>query len=205
MDFFIMLLTTTIMTQANQDACYFCGQKESIEEHHILPQRFDGSDRKSNTVNLCHSCHWKLERLYNKDFWDAIGVEDPRSTKETHLTCEHHGCLNQAVGDFRTTVGIVTYRCKEHKPSNSEESPKLKSVDDADQEFINKTISQLELVCQRQGISLPYRPNMEFSDGREWEKPERGVALVHDSRHTFKLEREDGEWSVSYEGYRKPE
>lgn len=195
---------TTEDPQSDEDSCYFCGEKESIEEHHILPQRFDGSERRSNVVDLCHDCHWKLERLYNKDFWDAVGVEDPRSTKETHLTCEHHGCLNQAVGDFRTTAGTVTYRCEEHKPSNSNENSELRSVNGVDQEFVDKTISQLELSCQQLKYGLS-RPNEKFSDGRDWELIDYDVALVHDNRHTFKVKREDGEWSVSYEGYRKPD
>lgn len=192
-------------TRSDGDSCYFCGEKEGIEQHHILPQRFDGSERESNVVDLCHDCHWKLERLYNKDFWDAVGVEDPRSTKETHLTCDYHKCLNQAVGDFRTTAGTLTYRCEEHKPSNSVENSELRSINGADQEFINKTISQLELICQHQKHMIPYQPNKDISDGREWEKLDHDVALVHDSSHTFKVQREDGEWSVSYEGYREPD
>ena len=94
--------------------CYFCGSTTDIEEHHILPQRFDGSDAEKNTVDVCHECHWKLERLYNKDFWEAIGVDDPRSTKESHVVCDIHGCVKPSVQRYGTSKGIV-YRCEEHK------------------------------------------------------------------------------------------
>lgn len=94
--------------------CYFCGSEVDIEEHHIVPQRFDGSDRESNTVDLCHDCHWKLERLYNKEFWGAIGVEDPRAARESHVKCEIQGCTNQAVTRVRVK-GVLAYRCEEHE------------------------------------------------------------------------------------------
>ena len=99
--------------------CYFCDATEDIEEHHILPQRFDGSDKPTNTVELCHDCHWKLERLYNKDFWNAIGVDDPRSTKKSHVQCAIHDCMEHAVGRFGLEKGAVVPRCEEHKPDHA--------------------------------------------------------------------------------------
>jgi len=108
--------------------CYFCDSTEDIEEHHILPQRFDGSDAETNTVDVCHDCHWKLERLYNKDFWEAIGVDDPRATKESHVSCDIHSCMNPSVERFSTSTphnhpgkrqGGIVHRCEEHS-RNSE-------------------------------------------------------------------------------------
>lgn len=101
--------------------CYFCGSNADIEQHHIVPQRFDGTDHKSNLVDLCHDCHWKLERMYNKEFWDAIGIEDPRTTKESHITCYYQGCTDPAVDRYNTGGGW-TYRCSDHTPGE-EESP----------------------------------------------------------------------------------
>lgn len=109
--------TTHIMTD---QTCYFCESTDEIEEHHILPQRFDGSDQPTNVVKLCHDCHWKLERLYNKDFWEAIGVDDPRATKETHATCTYHNCIENAVGRFDLGKGIHALRCEQHKPATLE-------------------------------------------------------------------------------------
>jgi len=102
--------------------CYFCESAADVEEHHIVPQRFDGGDKRSNTVDLCHDCHWKLERLYNKDFWKTIGIEDPRATQESHVTCEHYSCTAQAtdhyrvVGDPTTGGSAIVYRCDDHPP-----------------------------------------------------------------------------------------
>jgi hypothetical protein len=94
--------------------CYFCDSTESIEEHHILPKRFDGSDADVNTVNVCHDCHWKLERLYNSDFWEALGIDDPRATKESHIRCHINGCNEQAEHTVHLSNGKVARRCAEH-------------------------------------------------------------------------------------------
>lgn len=80
----------------DQEGCYFCDNTEGLEKHHILPERFNGHGKESNIVTLCHGCHWKLERLYNKDFWGSVGVDDPRATSETHLVCEQQDCHDRA-------------------------------------------------------------------------------------------------------------
>lgn len=92
------------------DWCYLCENEPAEEEHHILPQRFNGSDAETNTVDLCHDCHWKLERLYNKDFYNALGIDDPRQTQETHIVCYTHNCTNQATG-----MGAHGYYCEDHR------------------------------------------------------------------------------------------
>jgi len=115
--------------------CYFCEAAEDIETHHIVPQRFEGSDAQSNLVDLCHDCHWKLERLYNKDFWEAIGIEDPRSTRETHITCDMHGCTNPATDSYTiaaTTGSAHVHRCDKHDPTDkepeSDDTPQFTSI-----------------------------------------------------------------------------
>ena len=106
----------------SSDTCYFCDSGVDVEEHHIVPQRFSGSDLPTNTVDLCHECHWKLERLYNRDFWEAIGVNDPRSTKESHVTCYYHSCLELSVGHYHNNSGRLVYRCAKHMPDEEGES-----------------------------------------------------------------------------------
>lgn len=60
--------------------CYLCERgSDVIETHHIVPKRFDGSDGEENLVDLCPTCHRKIESLYDKRFYDALGVE-----KEQH-------------------------------------------------------------------------------------------------------------------------
>ena len=93
-----------------KDPCYFCESCEDVQTHHIVPDRFNGSESESNKVDLCHDCHWKLERLYNVEFWNAIGIDDPRSSRETHLVCEMLECNEQAAVKYfvHGEVGEVT-------------------------------------------------------------------------------------------------
>lgn len=63
------------MTQQHpRDECYFCGSDEQIESHHILPARFGGPDIPDNLVDVCRECHEKLERIYDKEFWEKIEI-----------------------------------------------------------------------------------------------------------------------------------
>lgn len=57
--------------------CYFCDETSVLEEHHIVPRRFDGSDDEKNIVEVCPTCHSKLESLYDKRFYDKLGVDTP--------------------------------------------------------------------------------------------------------------------------------
>lgn len=100
-------------TPSDRDHCYFCESTDGLEVHHIVPQRLGGSDARDNLVTLCHDCHWKLERLYNKDFYEALGIEDPRTTSETHITCEFSGCADQSTEKMKIK-GATIYRCKKH-------------------------------------------------------------------------------------------
>lgn len=52
--------------------CFFCDETECLEQHHILPRRFNGSDKEENLVTVCPTCHRKLEELYDKDFYDKL-------------------------------------------------------------------------------------------------------------------------------------
>lgn len=67
------------------DKCYFCPETECLELHHIIPRRFNGSDRTKNLVTVCSTCHRKLERLYNdEDFYRQLGVIEPSDMERTH-------------------------------------------------------------------------------------------------------------------------
>lgn len=39
------------------NTCYNCGSDENIEYHHIVPLSFSGTNKLSNIVPLCYSCH----------------------------------------------------------------------------------------------------------------------------------------------------
>lgn len=65
------------VAQAGRETCYFCESDGPIESHHIVPRRYDGSDHGSNIVDLCPTCHERLERLYDKEFYAKIGAAEP--------------------------------------------------------------------------------------------------------------------------------
>lgn len=141
------------------ESCYFCDSEDNIEQHHIVPQRLGGTDAKHNLVEVCHDCHWKLERLYNKDFYEALGIEDPRATEGTHVTCEYHDCVNPAVGRFEinpsgirvgnNTRAISSYRCDEHRPMTPDEDrTERKSLKSADNVTLSEIVSPIELFLE---------------------------------------------------------
>lgn len=57
-----------------QNRCYFCKEddKEFLEEHHVIPKRYGGSNEKYNLVTLCRRCHIKLEQLYTNEVFSFI-------------------------------------------------------------------------------------------------------------------------------------
>ncbi len=57
--------------------CYFCDENGITESHHIVPRRFGGSDSEENLVDVCPTCHSKLESLYNKRFYQEISLFTP--------------------------------------------------------------------------------------------------------------------------------
>lgn len=58
--------------------CFICGMasEAALQEHHIVPRRHGGSDNPENIVELCASCHQAVEKLYDKRFYDSLGVLD---------------------------------------------------------------------------------------------------------------------------------
>lgn len=79
--------------------CFICGdhRPNSLEEHHIVPRRYNGSDEPENLVQLCSSCHSAIEKIYDESFYERLGAKsvehsaneeiDPEGTKlEPHKT-----------------------------------------------------------------------------------------------------------------------
>lgn len=54
--------------------CEICGNDnpKTFEEHHVVPQRYGGSDRSENIVNLCSNCHAAVERIWDDDFYRRL-------------------------------------------------------------------------------------------------------------------------------------
>lgn len=57
------------------ESCKFCNETEELQKHHIVPRRFNGSDSDDNLVKVCPTCHRKIENLYNRDFYETLGVK----------------------------------------------------------------------------------------------------------------------------------
>lgn len=80
--------------------------------HHIVPQRFNGSDTRENLVPVCERCHKKLEALYDARFYDALGIDDETGERESHIRCDYN-CDEMA--DFKCDFGGgVGYYCTDH-------------------------------------------------------------------------------------------
>lgn len=57
--------------------CFICGTdaKSTLQEHHIVPRRYGGSDRDENLVTLCASCHQAIEKIYDDRFYEMLGAK----------------------------------------------------------------------------------------------------------------------------------
>lgn len=86
--------------------CHFCGTPEPLDEHHIVPRRFGGSDDRENIVTVCPTCHRKLERLYDRRFYTELGVTSEDSDGE-HI-CASTDCTSL---DTRKLGGYTEIWC----------------------------------------------------------------------------------------------
>jgi len=56
---------TEHVEQTGRTTCFFCSSKGPLERHHILPKRIGGTDKDRNVVDLCPTCHKRIEQLYD--------------------------------------------------------------------------------------------------------------------------------------------
>ena len=68
------------------ESCHFCQESEVLEQHHIVPRRHGGDDSPENLVTVCPNCHRKLERLYGRRFYDALGAHDDTPPRDVRVT-----------------------------------------------------------------------------------------------------------------------
>lgn len=109
-------------SKVDTSECHFCPRKDSVEVHHVVPRRFEGMDRRDNLVAVCERCHKKLEALYDKRFYEKLGIEDEKGSRESHIECLKHDCSNRA--DFRARSVQHTsrhYYCIEHAAERLED------------------------------------------------------------------------------------
>jgi hypothetical protein len=97
--------------KVNTSRCFFCPKRTDIEVHHILPRRFNGSDARENLVAVCDACHEKLELLYDKSFYSALGIDDADGERYAHFPCIR--CETQATTKI-ARAGTVSWFCDGH-------------------------------------------------------------------------------------------
>lgn len=93
---------------SDERRCRICGEGNvaMLEEHHIIPKRYGGSDTDDNLVTLCANCHKVIETVYDNEVWERInltpawGVDGP--TTREHIWKE--GTLVSKLEEFKYGV-----------------------------------------------------------------------------------------------------
>lgn len=95
----------------NEKQCFICGERRenSLEQHHIVPKRFDGTDEDENIVTLCASCHAAIEKLYDRRFYEELGVEKRRGPD----SCQLDNCTAVADRPLDGPLGTL-WVCSRH-------------------------------------------------------------------------------------------
>jgi hypothetical protein len=86
------------VTQHPRQLCYFCGSEGPIQTHHIVPQRHGGNDEEENLVDLCPTCHERIERLYDKRFYQRIDVDKTEPQNDTRTGDDFIRDMKNAIG-----------------------------------------------------------------------------------------------------------
>lgn len=84
------------VTQYQRADCFFCGSDGPIETHHILPRRHGGTDVKSNLVDLCPTCHERVEQLYSDQIWTTYAQNTVFGSGDMTNAVEPDGKPNRA-------------------------------------------------------------------------------------------------------------
>lgn len=86
--------------------CRVCGSENDLETHHIKPKSKGGTDKLSNLMTLCGSCHEK----YHKE-----GLKLPRQKSSFYISAAHvqqgkHYLQAELrkMADLQTTFGYIT-------------------------------------------------------------------------------------------------
>jgi len=103
------------VTQHPRQRCYFCGSEGPIETHHIVPRRHDGSDDETNLVDLCPTCHERLEALYNKRFYESISGENLKNDGTTQENKQH----NKNIETVRKTIVMKVKNLSDEYPQTT--------------------------------------------------------------------------------------
>lgn len=97
------------------ERCFFCPARHGLQTHHLVPQRMNGSDLKENLVIVCGDCHDKLEKLYDRRFYERLGLSDDKGEERSHFACFISDCRNGAVCKVDSGTAEHWF-CKRHVP-----------------------------------------------------------------------------------------
>lgn len=59
---------------STDSSCLFCDSTDDLEEHHVVPRQYGGTDSDENLITVCEDCHKTIERTWGQRFYDRIGV-----------------------------------------------------------------------------------------------------------------------------------
>jgi len=139
--------------QIDRDGCYICdgGNADVLERHHIVPRRFGGSDSAENLVDLCPSCHEVLERLYDKRFYDVLGVS--KEEKDFDYLCVEAECCAHATQKFTGVQDV--FCCDEHATCDYDRCDKtpVSVVDSRNRDDVTGLLCESHVVCSHRGCA----------------------------------------------------
>lgn len=157
-----------------RDNCYFCGEDDEsiLETHHVVPRRFGGSDDPENLVDVCPSCHGKLEELYGPRFYDELAFY-----RRSGETPDGQRIPDNSLHFFVSydEEGYRQYTCRHCDPEGGQAPGQKRAAGVAffDQEEAIEHLDEQHNYDYRE-VSIPVdsqrpgeRPDPSFSSGRE--------------------------------------
>jgi len=119
------------VTQHPRQRCYFCGSEGPIETHHIVPSRHGGSDDETNLVDLCPTCHQRLEALYDQRYFGELGVVNDDADADSDVTSKTQ---RDRIKALKSAINEIEKEHQEGAPISAAIEAIIESFDDADQE-----------------------------------------------------------------------
>lgn len=70
------------------ERCFVCGEDNPnvLHRHHLVPRRYNGNDDDKNIYTLCANCHEAVEKMYNDDFYEELGMAEEQKEHPTPQT-----------------------------------------------------------------------------------------------------------------------
>lgn len=111
------------------EQCFICDETNPnrLQTHHIVPDAYGGSDTEENKVRLCAGCHQAVEKMYNRRFYDQLGVKPesearPDDTDEAMAEIDTFGVSHRTAEMAQSEGHELGGRLRNH---DTWESPKI--------------------------------------------------------------------------------